>query len=339
MLKGLRISISLVVSLLVFSACISSTAEDSAKSLVLYSGRSEELVAPLIEMFEEETGIEMQVRYGNTAELAATLMEEGPNSPADLFFAQDPGGLGAVAEAGLLAELPESITGLVEPRFRSPDNLWVGVSGRARVVVYNTENVSIEELPDDLQGFTDPKWKGRIGLPPTNSSFQTMITAMRKVWGDPATAIWLRGIQANEPQFYEKNTPTVAAVGAGEVDIGFVNHYYLLRFLAEEGEGFPARNYFLPAGGPGSLVMAAGIGRLITSPNEANALRFIEFLLSQPAQEYFAAETYEYPLVSGIAPSEGLTPLNEMNTVDIDLADLADLQGTIILLQDVGMLP
>lgn len=307
--------------------------------LVVYAGRSESLVGPLVEQFEAETGIAVNVRYGGTAEIAATLLEEGENSPADIFFAQDPGGLGAITEAGLFTKLPDNILNLVEPRFVSPDGLWVGISGRARVVVYNTDILTPEDLPTDLMGFTDSKWKGKIGLPPTNTSFQTMVTGMRQIWGEEQTLAWLQGIMANEPTFYEKNTPTVAAVGAGEVEIGFVNHYYLYRFIAEEGESFPARNYFLPSGGPGSLVMVAGAGKLASSQNEANALLFLEFLLSQQAQTYFSQETYEYPLVTDVASHIDLTPLTDLGAVKVSLGELADLQGTVKLLQFVGMLP
>ena len=310
-----------------------------AGSLIVYSGRSESLVGPIIEQFANVTGIQVDVRYGDTAELVATLLEEGENSPADVFYAQDPGGLGAVADAGLSAELPEDLLNRVEPRFRSPDGKWIGVSGRARVIVYNTNNVSPEDLPEDLQGFTDPQWQGRIGWAPTNGSFQTMVTAMREVWGEQATREWLEGILANDPTVYENNTSIVAAVGAGEVDVGFVNHYYLYRFLQEEGEEFGARNYFLPGGGPGSLVMVSGISRVASGGNEANALRFIEFMISAPAQQYFASQTYEYPVIEGVQTHRLLTPLSELNNVDIPLGDLADLQGTIELLQEVGALP
>jgi iron(III) transport system substrate-binding protein len=149
----------------------------------------------------------------------------------------------------------------------------------------------------------------------------------------------LEGIVANDPVFYENNTAVVAAVGAREVEVGFVNHYYLYRFLAEEGEGFPARNYFLPSGGPGSLVMVAGAGRLASGANAENALRFLEFMLSGEAQQYFADETFEYPLIEGVSVHPELTPLSELNAIDIPLGDLADLQGTVALLQEVGMLP
>lgn len=322
---------------LVLTGCTGEASE--SRNLTVYSGRSESLVRPLIEQFEADTGIQVNVRYGSTAEMAATLLEEGENSPADVFFAQDPGGLGAVSAAGMLAELPEEILNKVDSRFADPDRMWVGVSGRARVVVYNTDTLSPEDLPQDLQGFTDPVWMGRIGLPPTNASFQTMVTALRQVWGEDATRTWLEGIMANEPTFYESNTPTVAAVAAGEVEVGFVNHYYLYRFLTEEGENFSARNYFLPGGGPGSLVMVAGIGQLASSQNQENALAFINYLLSPSAQEYFASETYEYPLVPGVLPSVELTPLAELNALEIDLSNLADIEGTVDLLQDVGMLP
>ncbi|MDH5505995.1 MAG: iron ABC transporter substrate-binding protein [Anaerolineae bacterium] len=342
-MKFVAAKLNLIVTVFLFAgllpACSSPSSRADSAALVLYSGRSESLVGPLIEQFSAETGIEVKVRYGNTAELAATILEEGANSPADVFFAQDPGGLGVIADAGLLAELPAELLDQVDARFYSPDGLWVGVSGRARVVVYNTDTLSPADLPADISGFTDPQWKGRIGLPPTNGSFQTMVTGMRQVWGEEKTREWLQGIMQNEPTFYEKNTPVVAAVAAGEVEVGFVNHYYLYRFLQEEGESFAARNYFLPGGGPGSLVMVSGVGRLATSPNQANALKFIEFLLSTQAQQFFAHETFEYPMIAGVQIPDLLPPLTTLTPLDIALSDLADLQGTVALLQEVGLLP
>jgi len=310
-----------------------------AGSLVVYSGRSENLVGPLFEQFKAATGINVEVRYGSTSEVAATLLEEGANSPADVFFAQDPGGIGAIANAGLLAPLPEEIVNAVKPEFRSPDGLWVGVAGRARVVVYNTDTLTEADLPADIADFTDPAWAGRIGWAPTNASFQVMVTAMRVLWGEEETRAWLEGIQANEPIVYEGNAPIVEAVAAGEVEVGFVNHYYLYRFLAEQGEAFKARNYFLPGGGPGSLVMVAPAGRLATGQNEENANAFIAYLVSAEAQQYFTETTNEYPVVEGVAGPEGLVAIEDLNAPDIALTDLADLQGTTLLLQDVGVLP
>lgn len=341
--KANTILLGVLITLLMLTGCQSDAAEDMQASnrLILYSGRSESLVNPIIEQFSEASGIEVEVRYGGTAELAATLMEEGENSPADIFYAQDPGGLGAIEEAGLLAELPAGILGKVPVRYASDSGQWVGISGRARVVVYNNELLSPEDLPADIWGFVDPEWKGRIGWAPTNGSFQAMVTGMRAVWGEEKTEQWLSGIQANEPVVYEKNTPIVAAVASGEVEVGFVNHYYLHRFLEEEGESFSARNYFLPGGGPGSLIMVSGAGILKTAEHAENAQRFIEFLLSVPGQQYFTSQTFEYPVVEGVKISPLLPPLADLDAsaADISLSDLEDLEGTAQLLSEIGILP
>ena len=308
-----------------------------SEPLVVYSGRSESLVDAVIQQFSQATGIPVEVKYAGTSQLAATLLEEGGNSPADVFFAQDPGGLGAVE--GMLSPLPDRVLSRVPEWARSPQGLWVGLSGRARTVVFNPDRVGEEELPDDVWDFIDPAWKGRIGWAPANASFQTMVTAMRTIWGEERTAEWLRGVQANSPTIYPKNTPQVAAVAAGEIDVGLVNHYYLFRFLAEEGEDFPARNYHPRAGGPGATVMVSGAGILSTSDNRAAAEKFLEFMLSRVGQQYFAGQTFEYPLAEGVMVPRVLVPLEEINHPSISLKDLSDLEGTQRLLRDTGVLP
>jgi iron(III) transport system substrate-binding protein len=321
---------------------VESQQKAETNNLVIYSGRSESLVQPIIDQFQQVTGIDVEVRYGSTAEIAGVLLEEGANSPADVFYAQDPGGLGAVQTAGMLARLPVNTLELVPERFASETGEWVGISGRARTVIYNTGTIDnpASQLPEDLWGFTDPEWKGRLGWAPTNGSFQAMVTAMRATWGDERTREWLQGIQANEPTVFEGNTPIVAAAGAGEIDAGFVNHYYLYRFLSEEGADFAARNYFLPGGGPGSLIMVSGAGILKSAANPENAQKFIDFLLSVPGQQYFAAQTFEYPLVEGVNTVAELPPLADLDgqAIDIDLAQLADLAGTQEMLLEMGII-
>ena len=332
---------SLMTAGVILVSCSSQAVEveGTPGSLVVYSGRSESLVQPIVDQFVTASGIEVKVKYGKTAEIAALLMEEGNNSPADVFWAQDPGGLGAVAEAGMFVELPANVLSNVDSKFQSKSGDWVGVSGRARVIVYNTATIDPEkDLPSDLWGFVEPEWKGRLGWAPTNGSFQAMVTALRSTWGEEKTKEWLVSIMANDVAVYPKNAPQVAAAAAGEIDVGFVNHYYLHRFIASEGENFQARNYFLPGGGPGSLVMVAGVGRIETGSNEDNAVKFIEFLLSPVAQQYFAGQTYEYPLVEGVKINRELTPITDLPQVDIDLSDLVDLQGTVDLLTEVGAL-
>ncbi len=304
----------------------------STETITVYSGRGEELVAPLIERFEKASGITVQVRYGETAQLAALLREEGANSPCDVFFAQDAGGLGAVAE--MLVSLPEGVRERVEARFQGTDGTWVGVSGRARVVAYNTQRVKPEDLPKSIVGFTEPAWKGRIGWPPTNGSFQAFITGFRKAEGDAAAKAWLTSIQAHVPKTFRNNNAAVLAVSTGEVDVAFVNHYYLFRFLAERGEDFPVANFYLQGGDPGALINVAGVGVLKTSKKSQAATQFVEFLLSDEAQAYFANETFEYPLVAGVPIDDRLVPLENIATPLFDLSDLSDLQGTLQMLRE-----
>ena len=311
--------------------------EQDPGELVIYSGRSESLVDPIIQQFKGTTGIDVQVKYAGTGALAATLLEEGDNSPADLFYAQDPGGLAAVSD--MMSILPDDIIQLTPEWARSSDGRWVGITGRARVVVYGTDNLTEADLPDDLWGFTDARWQGRVGWAPTNGSFQAMVTALRVGWGDARTEEWLQAMIDNDVQVYPKNTPQVAAAAAGEIDVGLVNHYYLYRFLAEEGEDFPARNAHLRAGGPGSIVLVSGAAILDSADNPENADKFIRFLLSSVGQQYFAGSTFEYPLVDGVRPSVLLTPLEDINQPEITLPDLSDLAGTQALLQKVGALP
>ena len=335
-MRSLAALLALIVALTgVLAAC----AAAPPTSITIYSGRSEELVGPLIERFQAQTGIQAEVRYGSTSELAALILEEGANTPADVYFAQDAGALGAVAAVGQLRTIPSELLNRVPERFRSPDGQWVGLSGRARVVVYDSRELTAEQLPTEIQGFTEPEWSGRLGWAPTNGSFQAFVTAFRLLKGDDAARAWLEGIQANDPVRFEENALIVQAVADGEIDAGFVNHYYLLKAVAEQGADFPVRNHFLGAGDPGALVNVAGAGILPPTDAEASARRFIEFMLSDESQAYFATETFEYPLVSGVAGPEGLPALDQIQSPALDLSDLSDLQATLAMLNETGVLP
>jgi len=305
--------------------------------LTIYSGRSESLVGPLIEQFEQESGLNVEVRYGDTAEMAATILEEGANSPADIYYGQDAGALGALAKAGRLSPLPEDLLGQVDARFRSPEGLWVGTSGRARVIVYNPEQLSESELPDDIFGFCDPQWQGRIGWAPTNGSFQAFVTALRVSEGEERASEWLSCIQANDPLVFPNNSSQVEAAGKGEIDVGFVNHYYLFRFLAEDPD-FPARNYHPRSGDAGAMINVAGVGIVNTTDNRDAAEAFVRFMLTPQAQQYFNTETNEYPLSANLPLNPLLQPMSDIQTPEIDLSNLDDLEGTLQLLQELGIL-
>jgi iron(III) transport system substrate-binding protein len=319
------------------SGATTAAAEHSGQ-LVVYSGREEELVEPLFERFEEETGIHVDVRYADSAELAATIAEEGDNSPADVFFAQDPGSLGAVDDR--LAELPDAVLDRVDAKFRDSDGRWVGTSGRARVIVFNTDELSADDVPDSVFDLTDPKWKGKIGIAPTNASFQAFVTAMRLDVGDERTKEWLEALKQNDPKFYEKNTPVVEATASGEIEVGLVNHYYLYLVKQEQPDA-PIENKYLPGDDPGALVSVAGAGVLASAKHPDAAERFVEFLLADEQQRFYTeeAEEAEIPLVEGIDPKEGVPTLEELagRGPDVDLSAFGgELEKTLELLNETG---
>ncbi len=311
-------------------------ADGETGTVTVYSGRGEDLVGPLLELFEEETGIDTEVRYGDSAEMLLLIQEEGDNSPADVYYSQGAGFLGELSSTGALMPLPSETVDRVPASLASPSGDWVGLSGRARTVVYNTDELAEDDVPDSIFDFTDPQWQGRVGYAPTNASFQDFVTALRFLEGEEATRTWLEGIVANAVPF-EGNTPIVEAVAAGEISVGLVNHYYLYRFLAEDPD-YPAANKFYPATDPGSLVNIAGAGVLATTDESAGALALIEFLLSPIAQEYFATQTFEIPVIDGVEVPEGLPTVGSVNLPEFDLNQLLDLQGTVDLLIEVGAL-
>ena len=288
--------------------------------ITVYSGRNEDLVGPLVERFEEQSGVEVEVRYGSSADLALLIETEGDASPADVFISQSPGAMGYLATAGRLRQLPASVLDAVAAGFRADDGTWVGLSGRQRVLVYNPDLVSEAELPDSVLRLTDPAYAGRVGVAPANSSFQDFITAMRFRSGDDATLAWLEGMAANGAPNYAKNSAIVDAVIRGEVDMGLVNHYYLLRFLAED-PGAPGVNHAFAPDDIGALliVTAAAVTDVSEAPEASHA--FIEFMLSREAQRFYAEETREYPLAAGVAPPAEPAPLESGGgeTIDFDI--------------------
>ena len=283
--------------LLVLAALPACSSDD--ERLVIYSGRTQELVEPLLEQFSEETGIAIDVRYGDSAELALLIEEEGDESPADVFLSQSPGAVGFLDTNDRLAELPAETLDLVEEDVRAGDGRWVGLSGRVRTLVYNTDEVDPATIPDSVLDLTDPEWEGRVAVAPTNGSFQDFVTALREEEGDEVAQEWLDGMEANDSPTYPNNLAIVQAVGRGEVETGLVNHYYLFRERAEDPD-IAAENHFFPSGDMGSLLIVTAASVLDGSDKTDDAQQFVEYMLSDEAQTYFADETFEYPLAKGI---------------------------------------
>ena len=340
--RGMKGLVAVVALALVGSACGSETdssvnGDGSSAPVVVYSGRSEALVGELFVAFTNETGIEVDVRYGDSGEMAALILTEGSSSPADLFFSQDAGALGAVEEASLFATLPSETLSLVESKYSSQTGNWVGTSGRARVVVYNPSLV--DTPPTGIDDLLDPKWSAKIGYAPTNASWQSFVTALRVTRGEDAARTWLQGFAANKPVAYEKNAVVRDAVNSGDVALGLTNHYYLYEKIAAEGAAaVVAKNHYFVNGDVGGLVNVAGVGMLQTSKNQKSALALINYLLSLAGQEYFAQKSFEYPLVAGIAQYAELPALADLNSPNIDLSDLKSIALTQEMLEEVGLL-
>lgn len=307
--------------------------------LVVYVGRNLSLVKPLIEKFEKQTGITVKTRDGKSAELAALLVEEGDRTAADVFWAQDVDSLALVASKGLLAEVPAGVKFEAAALFTGRSPHWIPLSGRARLLAYNPQKINAADLPGSILELSDPKYAGQVGWAPSNASFQTFVTALRAAKGEAAAEAWLRGLKDNGAKTYAKNTPIIKALGAGEITLGLPNHYYLLRQKAADAD-FPAEQAFFADGDIGNLINVSGAGITKGAGNRKNAEAFLSFLGGKQAQQYFADETFEYPVRADVKGNARLVPLADLPRIapDLDLDALGDREGTLALLQKVGLL-
>ncbi len=329
-----RVAAVLIVAFaLIAASCGGDSGTDSSDggTITIYSGRNEDLMASVLEDFTAETGIEVNVNYGESDVLAALIAEEGDSSPADLFLSQSPGAVGFLDQAGLLDQLDAEINELVPSTVRDDDGRWIGISGRQRVLVYHPDRVSADELPTSVLEMTDPAWKDRLGVAPANGSFQDFVTAMRFQLGDDETSAWLEGLVANGAVSYAKNSAIVEAVARGEVDAGLVNHYYNFRALNEDPD-HPALNHQFATDDLGSVLIVTAAAKLASSDNDEAVDQLLTFLLSESAQRYFADETFEYPLVEGIEPAEQIPAAS---FADVGSLDLEELEGGLAATRDL----
>ncbi len=347
--RRLRLAVAIAASAVLLAACgaddttggtDSTTAAAAGKpsgSVTVYSGRNEALVKPVLDLFTADTGVTVQLRAGDSGAMGAQLLTEGRASPADVFFSQDAGALGAVTKAGLLQPLSAALTDKVPEAFRAKDRTWVGVSGRVRVVIYNPKLAAAP--PKSIDEVVDPRWKGKLGYAPTNASWQSFVTGLRVLRGEDGAKAWLEKFKANAPKSFPGNGQVRDAVDDRQIAIGLVNHYYLYEKIAKEGAAtVEAKNQFLTRGDPGGLVNVAGVGVLASSKNPTAANALVEYLLGEKAQKYFADKTFEYPLVAGVATAADVPKLDTLQPPALDLSDLASLEKTQALLREVGLL-
>jgi len=312
------------------------TAATPKTELTVYSGRGESLVGPLFERIPADAPFTVSVQYGKTAEMVTRFLTEGEQSPADIIFAQDSGHLGVLSQRGALRALPTELMSTVDPSFRDDAGNWVGTSGRLRVLVYDGNTLTPDQLPKRLEDLASPAWKGKVGWAPTNGSAHAHISALRHIWGEEKTRNWLTSMQANAPVSYPKNSPQVAAANEGAIAIGWVNHYYLHRL---DSEGRRAQNYsFTEAGDAGNVLMVSGVGIRKDTPKAEAAEAFVAWLLSEDTQSYFAQEGFEYPTRPGIKTHPDVTPIAPDQLARVPQSKLADLGPTRAMLTELGLL-
>jgi iron(III) transport system substrate-binding protein len=312
------------------------SSSEQVKELTIYSGRSEEFIAPFFADWEKESGIKLNIRYGDSAELAAQILEEGKNSPADLFLSQDAGSLGAVSAAGLFTTLPSGVGPQIEDIYIAGNRSWIGVTGRARVFAYRPAAVSV--LPQSVTDLTKSIYKGRVGIAPSNASFQAFVTALINEKGAPFAEDWLKAMKDNGAQIYLKNSAIVEAIDKGEIDLGLVNHYYTWEVSQALGRDIDVENGFFAPGDIGNLVNVSGVGIMATSEKQQAAQDLINYLTSEVAQTKFVEDTHEYSLIPGAKAPESLPELKSIGSPKVDLASLEKVQATQDLLTKVGLL-
>ena len=351
--------IALLLPLLLLAACggddesssddtgttTASTGDDSTPaagggSFVLYTGRDEELIAPIVDAFTADTGIEVEVRYGNSAEMAAQLLEEGDGTPAHVFLSQEVGAVGALAKADLLGDLPAETVERADERFRPAEGTqWVGVTARARVIAHNPDLLEAAgvDVPTGVTDLTDPAYDGLVAMVPSNAGFQAFVTGFRVSQGEDAARQWLEAMIANGADTsFESNGDVLEAVNNGDVAIGLINHYYWARH--ENRDSLTAQLVFPAGDDPGGLVNATAVAVTPAGAENEAALAFVDYLLSDEGQQSFVTETWEYPVVDGVADPEGIPALDELEGPALDLADLDSLEATQALLTELGLL-
>ncbi len=311
----------------------------AGQSITLYNGQHEQTTAQLVSAFEKHTGVHVNVRSDDEAELGNQIIQEGSSSPADVFYTENTPVLEHLREQSLLAHLDPTTLAAIPARFSSPQGDWVGISGRMSVLVYNTSQVSPATLPSSILALAGPQWKGKLGVAPSETDFQPLITAITKLYGAPAAERWLQGIKANS-KIYPDNETVVAQVNNGESAVGLINHYYWYRLRDEVGRSglHSALHYYAPHD-PGALLNVSGAAVLRSSSHQSAAQAFVAFLVSTEGQEVIAhSHSYEYPLRPGVSPASGLRPFDQLQPVAISLSELGDGSAPLALEQKLGLL-
>ena len=311
---------------------------DSGDTVTIYSGRTENLISPILEAFACETGIDVRVRWGSSTDLAVLINEEGDATEADVFLSRSPGPVGFLESNDLLGTLEAETLALVSADNQASTGSWVGFSGRKRLLVYNVDQVTAADLPSSVFELTGEAYRGRVALPATNGSFEDWFTVFRDQFGTEAATQWLDDMVANDAKYYPNNRSIVEAAGRGEIDIGLVNHYYNYQEAAAIGADHHALNHDLAADDIGSLLIITAASITEASDNAEQAHELLRYLLSEPVQRYYTEETFEYPLAAGVQPADILPPLSASEVSEVDFDSLGGgMEDTLAIIEASGI--
>lgn len=310
-----------------------------SKSLTLYSAQHEQMTEAFTKGFEEKTGAEVNVRYGEDEGLASQVEQEGEASPADVILTENTPPLEALAEKGLLARVDPSTLDEVPSRYSSPSGHWVGVAARETVMVYDPKLIAAGELPESILDLARPEWKGKLAIAPSEPDFVPIVSAIEKLDGRAAAKSWLEGFAANA-KHYNDNEGIIAAVDSGQVAAGIINHYYWFEAVAEEGrDAVPSRLHYFGHEDPGALVNVSGAGALASSHDPELAQEFLAYVVSKEGQSAMThSGDWEYPLNGAVPPPPGLKPFGSLEPPRVAPADLGDGSAPLELMQEVGLL-
>jgi iron(III) transport system substrate-binding protein len=305
---------------------------DLEGELTVYSGRGEFLVGELVEYIESlYDDFTLNIRYGGSTDLVNQIINEGEGTPADVFYSVNAGSLGALTDEGRTQALPDEVLEFVREEFRTDE--WVGTSGRARSVPFNTNELSEGDLPTDIMEYPDVD--ADLGWAPSYGSCQAFVTAMRLLEGEDATREWLEGVVDAGIASYPDEFATCQAIADGEIDAAFTNHYYIQRVLDGSPDAPIATTF--TEGDAGAMFNVAGAAVVDAASDADLASNFVRHLLSGEAQDYFARTTFEYPLIPEVEPIGDLPTIDELDVPDLDLTQLSDLEPTIDLMREAGV--
>ena len=336
----MRVSKRLIAGVILAFACLTclTSCGDDGPSLVVYNAQHEELIDEVAAQFTEDTGIEVDLRNGSDLELANQIVEEGDGSPADVFLTENSPAMSLVDSEGLFTKLDATTLDLVPDQYQPDNGNWTGFAGRSTVLVYNTDEVSADELPASIMDLAGPEWAGRISFSPTGADFQAIVSAVLVTQGEEATRAWLAGLKTNGT-VYDGNNVVLESVNSGEIEAGVIYHYYWFRDQEESGENSDSSElHFFGNQDPGAFISVSGAGVLRSTDDEADAREFVEYLASADGQQVIAdSYALEYTLNPDVSLERGVPPLDSLDPPEVDVSQLNGPQ-VVDLMEEAGFL-